>query len=636
MADTTTQSQGTSSSSGYSSSLPVSVQSPQSQWGLQLSQLLGALTQNQYAWAQQQYNMGLGVTDANINQYMQEAQQGAGLAQNLLGRYQNVFEPLMNQYIAQAGSYNSEARQRFMMGQAESTAGQADQAAMDSAQRQLQGFGVNPNSGRYQDLLLTSRLQDAATRAGAGTQASVNTANTGRQMEQTALGWGQNEPGMAVNALQSAYTGITGAENAILGQQNTGANLLNTVPNFGNAAANANRLPPVGQQSQSQQRSGSQNSSQGQGNKQPNQSSGQGAGKGSQTPDNTLYGGANPGGGGGMSAANQIGQQTGRPVPKDQQDQNGGDYATAGGLDLGPVNPSDIPSWLNNPTLTDNPFGAGSPNQATSPDNTNWPAAGPQQIPMGFGQGPGTSSGGVSSEPYYYQPGTFPTGQGGDLAAQAGINDIGSNLGQFNDTQPSNAPQSSWWDPTTPANAGDMPSGPGQQFPGDQSGQYTPPPDQSSFRGQYQPGMFNQPQDQSGGQYAPPPQDTSGGYTPPADTGGQYAPPPDMGGGGGGGDYSGGYASGGVIPNQTSGGFVPTSASPSQGRRTDDIPARLNAKEFVIPRDVTEHLGTKHFSDLIAKSRKARTGMAGPPPQGKMKPALRMRPTFTSHYTGAR
>jgi hypothetical protein len=111
-----------------------------------------------------------------------------------------------------------------------------------------------------------------------------------------------------------------------------------------------------------------------------------------------------------------------------------------------------------------------------------------------------------------------------------------------------------------------------------------------------------------------------------------------------GGDYGGGYESydyarggqvrqpparGGVMP--TTGGAVPRSASPSKGRQTDDISARLNAGEYVIPRDVVKHQGTKFFTDLIAKSRKLRTGMTGAAPKPTMKSALPAgRPTFQS------
>lgn len=67
-----------------------------------------------------------------------------------------------------------------------------------------------------------------------------------------------------------------------------------------------------------------------------------------------------------------------------------------------------------------------------------------------------------------------------------------------------------------------------------------------------------------------------------------------------------GFAEGGAVPEATTGGAVPTSMSPSQGQVTDDVPAQLNAGEFVIPKDVTSWYGQKFMQDLI---KKARAGM---------------------------
>jgi hypothetical protein len=74
----------------------------------------------------------------------------------------------------------------------------------------------------------------------------------------------------------------------------------------------------------------------------------------------------------------------------------------------------------------------------------------------------------------------------------------------------------------------------------------------------------------------------------------------------------------------TTGGFVPKNASPSQGRQTDDIPARVNAEEFVMPRDVTKYYGHKTFQDMINKARKAIAmnggSSANPPARPQLKP----------------
>jgi hypothetical protein len=76
------------------------------------------------------------------------------------------------------------------------------------------------------------------------------------------------------------------------------------------------------------------------------------------------------------------------------------------------------------------------------------------------------------------------------------------------------------------------------------------------------------------------------------------------------GDYS-DYAQGGAVggrpaPGATTGGFVSKQLSPSGGQQVDDVPANLNADEFVVPRDVALWKGQEFFQKLIEQSRKAR------------------------------
>lgn len=79
------------------------------------------------------------------------------------------------------------------------------------------------------------------------------------------------------------------------------------------------------------------------------------------------------------------------------------------------------------------------------------------------------------------------------------------------------------------------------------------------------------------------------------------------------------YADGGPIdPAATTGGFVSHTLSPSGGAETDDIDAKLNANEFVIPRDVALWKGQEFFQNLIKKSRENATGAPAKP---KMKAA---------------
>ena len=51
------------------------------------------------------------------------------------------------------------------------------------------------------------------------------------------------------------------------------------------------------------------------------------------------------------------------------------------------------------------------------------------------------------------------------------------------------------------------------------------------------------------------------------------------------------------------GGPVPWSASPSRGSTADDVKARLNADEYVIPRDVVQATGPAFWAKQVAKVR---------------------------------
>ena len=64
------------------------------------------------------------------------------------------------------------------------------------------------------------------------------------------------------------------------------------------------------------------------------------------------------------------------------------------------------------------------------------------------------------------------------------------------------------------------------------------------------------------------------------------------------------------------------------GQNTDDVNARLNAGEFVVPRDVAAWKGQEFFQKLIDESRRKRLGA---PAKGKPKPAMAGPPRFQSH-----
>jgi len=75
------------------------------------------------------------------------------------------------------------------------------------------------------------------------------------------------------------------------------------------------------------------------------------------------------------------------------------------------------------------------------------------------------------------------------------------------------------------------------------------------------------------------------------------------------------------------GGAVPSMASPSGGKAIDDVPARLTAGEFVIPKDVMSWKGEEFFQKLIEGSRKAKPSAPAQPTRAAMPVEA---PRFTS------
>lgn len=95
----------------------------------------------------------------------------------------------------------------------------------------------------------------------------------------------------------------------------------------------------------------------------------------------------------------------------------------------------------------------------------------------------------------------------------------------------------------------------------------------------------------------------------------------------------GSFAQGGIpSPMATTGGHVNRNLSPSHGAQVDDIPAQLNADEFVMPRDVAKYYGQKTFQDMILKARRAMGSHDQSPAKPSMGVAQGGPPRFVSQH----
>lgn len=107
-----------------------------------------------------------------------------------------------------------------------------------------------------------------------------------------------------------------------------------------------------------------------------------------------------------------------------------------------------------------------------------------------------------------------------------------------------------------------------------------------------------------------------------------------------------GFAEGGAIPDDemAEGEMVPIEASPSNGAIPDDIdaevsdtgqPAKINAGEFIMPKDVVAWLGEKGMQQIILKARKEMGNEEQRPAQPETGPPEGMPPPIPGRGVGA-
>lgn len=582
----------TSSSESQSSSGPVITRTPQSDFTLQLAQLLEQLGMSQQAWALQEYARAGGVTDAQINNYIALAQQGSDLAGSTLGRYNQTFAPLEDQYAREAQTYDSDARRRHEMGAAEARAMQAQNAAKINAENELESFGIDPSSGRYQDLVQANATKAAADAAAAGEQARIATEQEGQRRKVNAIMMGQQLPGVAVNALNSAYQGVAGAVNSALGLANTGVNLTTSSSKFFDPAMRP--LQPLqGQAGQSTGRSGSQGGSV--------NSGGGSSGKTSDPFNSDRFGRSSPSRGtpntpGGYAPQNVPGYQA---RPATYQAPNAGIRTNPDGSVINDQDP-----W------------GGQGGWPSLQPGSNWDAS-------GFSDPSGMDVSSVYDQNGYQNPGWWDGGLGSSQNFDYGSGGLPYYTGQ----DPNQGQTLPGWGDYSQPTPYDWPSpnaawNTGGSYDWNQS--YSDP-----YAGSYGSNYYGQ-SSYSDPWSSAPSYDYNSSYSDPYSS----AYPSNSGWDSGGYD-SGGYdyyAKGGPVQqgqrplprgnNPQGGGFVPPSMSPSRGQRTDDIQAvipqtggraQINAGEFVLPRDVVAWKGQEFFQKMIQQARKARTGAPAKP-----------------------
>jgi hypothetical protein len=221
----------------------------------------------QLEWAREQYGMDREVTDLVIETALARQEEFDGYAREDRERYKEVFQPVENELVEDAKTYNSEARREGEAGKAAAGVSQEFAMARTAAADRLESFGIDPSQVRAGALDVQTRTQEAAARASAANQARERVENTGRALRADVVNLGKGYPSQSAQAAGVAMNSGNQAVNSGIATTATGAqamgnpssymgNSINAVNGWWNGASNMYATQMKGWQTEQSQSSG--------------------------------------------------------------------------------------------------------------------------------------------------------------------------------------------------------------------------------------------------------------------------------------------------------------------------------------------------------------------------------------------
>lgn len=144
------------------------------------------------AFARQQYEELKPILNTVTESQLQTDRENRQRAQEYANYERQTFRPLEQSIVADAQSFNTEARQREFADRAAGDVRSAFGVAREQNARGLAAFGVNPNSGRFASLNNQLSTAEALGVAGAATRARSDAEQLGFARKMDAAGLGRN------------------------------------------------------------------------------------------------------------------------------------------------------------------------------------------------------------------------------------------------------------------------------------------------------------------------------------------------------------------------------------------------------------------------------------------------------------
>lgn len=171
--------------------------------------------QDQLAWAKEQDTRNQEVLREVLDTQLPIMQETADNARKDRERYETKFQPLEDNLIKEFQNYDTPERQDLERGRAIADVNTAFDAQRRNALQRLESFGVDPSQTRSAAMDMGVRVQQAASQAGAASNATRNVENTGRALRAEAINIGKGMPSQVAGSYgQSIAAGSAGVGNA--------------------------------------------------------------------------------------------------------------------------------------------------------------------------------------------------------------------------------------------------------------------------------------------------------------------------------------------------------------------------------------------------------------------------------------
>lgn len=174
-------------------------------------------SQEQLKWAREQDAANRELLAQVLGPQLDAQQNQAKWAQEDRARYQNVFQPLEDNLIADFNSYGTPERIAMERGRAMSDVATSFDAQRRNALQRLESYGVDPSQTRNAALDLGTRIQQGAAMAAAGTNATRVAEDKARALRADAINIGRGMP----SQVAQSYGQAVAAGNSALGGANS-------------------------------------------------------------------------------------------------------------------------------------------------------------------------------------------------------------------------------------------------------------------------------------------------------------------------------------------------------------------------------------------------------------------------------